>query len=141
MSVHQRITTSFNDTKSKFFCFFTFLRCTYFLMFLDYKFRYPNIYLYINCFTWNHCQITWLKVPPFHAAFVNKSWSATEKNVKLFHFSTITRLMDDNNRLIHNFHLNSKRYFFKLCPKIQFLQIFFTRDFFLLPISSMRLII
>jgi hypothetical protein len=63
MSVHQRITTSFNNTKSKFFIssFFTFLRCTHFLMFLDYKFRYPNIYLYINCFTWNQCQITSLK--------------------------------------------------------------------------------
>ena len=53
-----------------------------------------------------------------------------EKNVKLFHFSTITRLMDDNNRLIHSFHLNSKRYSFKLCPKIQFLQIFFSPEIF-----------
>ena len=39
--------------------------------------------------------------------------------------------MDDNNRLIHSFHLNSKRYSFKLCPKIQFLQIFFHQRFFL----------
>jgi hypothetical protein len=86
MSVHQRIATSFNNTKSKFFIssFFTFLRCTHFLMFLDYKFRYPNIYLYINCFTWNQCQITSLKFPPF----VNKSWSAIVR--KMSNYSTFS---------------------------------------------------
>jgi len=32
-----------------------------------------------------------------------------EKNVKLFHFFTKTRLMDDNNRLIHEFHLKREK--------------------------------
>jgi hypothetical protein len=56
---------------------------------------------------------------PFHEIWVSLS------------FRRWIDLMDDNNRLIHSFHLNSKRYSFKLCPKIQFLQIFFHQRFFL----------